>query len=313
MVTGGDVVERLEQRAVEAEETISLLKSQLLFLQKAAERKTKSVGVKDPISALKQENERLKQEAEKLKAELEYWEVRNGLKQVSLPNLKQVASSGVQKKVEMPAAEQAEVKPVKKEEEKPPEKKPKKEKVEKKGKDKNAGKQEQPSSAEPDVHHIDFRVGKILSAEKHPDADTLFVEEIDVGEETPRTICSGLVGSVPLEELKDRMVIVMCNLKPVKMRGIASQGMVMCSATEDNSKFEILDPPDGSVPGDRVSFEGYPGEPDKQLNPKKKIWDQVKPRLRTNDTGVACYKDVPFTVPGKGVCTSRTLNNSQIC
>ena len=55
------------------------------------------------------------------------------------------------------------------------------------------------------------------------------------------------------------------------MRGIASQGMVMCSATEDNSKFEILDPPDGSVPGDRVSFEGYPGEPDKQLNPKKKV------------------------------------------
>ena len=63
------------------------------------------------------------------------------VKQVSLPNLKQVASSGVQKKVEMPAAEQAEVKPVKKEEEKPSEKKPKKEKVEKKGKDKNAGKQ----------------------------------------------------------------------------------------------------------------------------------------------------------------------------
>lgn len=34
-----------------------------------------------------------------------------------------------------------------------------------------------PTTAEPDVHHIDFRVGKILSAKKHPDADTLFVEE----------------------------------------------------------------------------------------------------------------------------------------
>ena len=36
---------------------------------------------------------------------------------------------------------------------------------------------EQSGSAEPDVHHIDFRVGKILSAKRHPDADTLFVEE----------------------------------------------------------------------------------------------------------------------------------------
>ena len=36
---------------------------------------------------------------------------------------------------------------------------------------------EQPGSTEPDVHHIDFRVGKILSAKRHPDADTLYVEE----------------------------------------------------------------------------------------------------------------------------------------
>ncbi|XP_020615272.1 uncharacterized protein LOC110053391 [Orbicella faveolata] len=80
MVTGGDVAKRLEERAVEAEETIALLKSQLLFLQKAAEKKTKPVGIKDRITALKQENDRLKQEADKLKSELEYWEVRNGCK-----------------------------------------------------------------------------------------------------------------------------------------------------------------------------------------------------------------------------------------
>ena len=55
------------------------------------------------------------------------------------------------------------------------------------------------------------------------------------------------------------------------MRGITSQAMVMCSVSEDRTSFEVLDPPDGSVPGDRISFEGYPGEPDKQLNPKKKV------------------------------------------
>ncbi|XP_078345985.1 uncharacterized protein LOC144631429 [Oculina patagonica] len=314
MVSDGDVVERLEKRAVEAEETIALLKSQLVFLQKAAEKKSKSGGIKDRISALKQENERLKQEADKLKSELEYWEVRNGLKQISLPILKQGAPSGAQQKVDIPATEQAEVKPEKQQEEKPAQKKAKKEKVEKKGKDKkpDAEGSEPPSSSEPDVSRIDFRVGKILSAKHHPDADTLFVEEIDVGEETPRTVCSGLVGSVPLEELQDRVVIVMCNLKPVKMRGITSQAMVMCAVSEDRKFFELLDPPNGSVPGDRVVFDGFPGEPDRQLNPKKKVWDQVKPHLLTNDAGVACYKDVPFTVPGKGVCTSRKLFKAPI-
>ncbi|XP_068730883.1 aminoacyl tRNA synthase complex-interacting multifunctional protein 1-like [Montipora capricornis] len=310
MVTGGDAVERLERRAVEAEETISVLQSQLIFLKKAAEKKTKSSGIKDHISALKQENDSLKQEVEKLKAELEYWEVRNGLRQFSLPTLTQAVTSFLaQEKVDtVSTAEQAEVK-----EEKPAEKKPKKEKAEKKGKsEKTTGSKaaEKPSSAEPDVHHIDFRIGKVLSVEKHPDADTLFVEEIDVGEELPRTVCSGLVGSVSLDELQDRMVIVMCNLKPVKMRGVTSQAMVMCSGHE--KLFEVLDPPEGCVPGDRVTFEGYPGDPDSQLNPKKKIWEQVKPHLRTNDAGVACYKDVPFTVTGKGVCTSRTLKNATV-
>ena len=50
-----------------------------------------------------------------------------------------------------------------------------------------------------------------------------------------------------------------------------SQAMVMCSANEDRSKFEVLDPPAGCAPGDRVTFEGFPGEPDKQLNSKKKV------------------------------------------
>lgn len=311
MGTGGDVVERLEKRAVETEETISFLKSQLLFLQKAAEKKTNSLGSKD-ITALKQENEHLRQEVHKLKAELEYWEVRNGLKQVTLPVLKQGTFFIEQEKVAAPVAEQAEVKPEKAKEEKPMEKKPKKQKAEKKGKEKPKTAEEAASTVEPDVSRIDFRVGKILSAKRHPDADTLFVEEIDVGEESPRTVCSGLVGSVPLEELQDRVVLVMCNLKPVKMRGITSQAMVMCASNEKRTLFELLNAPEGSVPGDRVTFDGFPGEPDKQLNPKKKVWEQVQPHLRTNDAGIACYKDTPFTVAGKGVCTSSKLFKAPI-
>ena len=108
-----------------------------------------------------------------------------------------------------------------------------------------------------DVSRLDLRVGRIVNAKRHPDADSLYVEEIDVGEEKPRTIISGLVRFVPIEEMQNRMVIVLCNLKPVKMRGILSEGMVMCASSPE--LVEILAPPDGSQPGDRVVFDKYPG------------------------------------------------------
>lgn len=77
-----------------------------------------------------------------------------------------------------------------------------------------------------DFGRLDFRVGKIIEVSKHPDADSLYLEKIDCGEPQPRTVVSGLVKFVPIEEMKDRMVVVMCNLKPAKMRGVTSEAMV---------------------------------------------------------------------------------------
>ena len=54
------------------------------------------------------------------------------------------------------------------------------------------------------------------------------------------------------------------------------------------------------------------GEPDKELNPKKKIWEQIQPDLYTNDECVATYKGAPFEVKGKGVCRAQTMTNSGI-
>ena len=51
------------------------------------------------------------------------------------------------------------------------------------------------------VSRLDLRVGRIISAKKHPDADALYVEEVDVGEEKPRTVVSGLVRFVPVEQV----------------------------------------------------------------------------------------------------------------
>lgn len=54
------------------------------------------------------------------------------------------------------------------------------------------------------------------------------------------------------------------------------------------------------------------GEPDKELNPKKKVWEQVQPDLRTDGQCIATYKGAAFEVAGKGVCKAQTMSNSGI-
>lgn len=138
---------------------------------------------------------------------------------------------------------------------------------------------------------IDFRVGFIQKAIKHPDADSLYVSTIDVGDaEGPRTVCSGLVKHFPLEAMQERYVVVVCNLKPVNMRGIKSTAMVLCGSND--SKVEFVEPPAGSKAGDKVFFEGYGNdEPLKQLNPKKKIWEALQPHFTTNQDLEVIFKD----------------------
>ena len=65
-------------------------------------------------------------------------------------------------------------------------------------------------------------------------------ETIECGEEKPRQVISGLVRHIPLEEMQNRMVVLLCNLKPAKMRGIVSEAMVMCASTPDKVVFSGL-------------------------------------------------------------------------
>ncbi|GAA6228066.1 aminoacyl tRNA synthase complex-interacting multifunctional protein 1-like, partial [Lates japonicus] len=182
--------------------------------------------------------------------------------------------------------------------------KPKGEKVDKK---------QAPSSQEDarvDVSRLDLRVGRILTALHYKETDNLYVEQVDVGEATPRTVVSNLAQHIPVDQMQNRMAVLLCNLKPVKVRGVVSQATVMCASSPD--KVEILDPPSGAVPGDRVTFQGFPGEPDKELNPRKKVWEQIQPDLRTDSQCVATYKGAAFEVVGKGVCKSQTMSDSEI-
>jgi len=148
---------------------------------------------------------------------------------------------------------------------------------------------------------IDLRVGHILKAVKHPEADSLYVSTIAMGDKAGtddtaefegqvcRTVCSGLNGLVPLEEMQGRKVVVVCNLKPVKMRGIKSSAMVLAASPrlregeEDHhaGPVELVTPPADAPAGERVYFEGWRGEPEGVLNPKKKVWEMIQPGFTT--------------------------------
>lgn len=111
--------------------------------------------------------------------------------------------------------------------------------------------------------------------------------------------------------MTDSLCTVIVNLKAKKLAGYESHGMVLCGETEDKSVVELIEPPEGSQPGDLISFEGWERKPPAQLNPKKNPWDNVWPDLKINSEGVACWKDIPFRTP-KGVCKSGTLKTGVI-
>ena len=154
----------------------------------------------------------------------------------------------------------------------------------------NAEKNKPATTTPPNPSMIDFRVGFIEKAEKHPNADSLYMSTINMGdEEGPRIVCSGLVKYIPIEEMQKRYVVVVANLKPVTMRGVKSCAMVLCASNEE--KVEFVNPPAGSKPGDKIFFEGFNGTPEKQLNPKKKIWEAVQPHFSTNENFEVTYTE----------------------
>lgn len=116
-------------------------------------------------------------------------------------------------------------------------------------------------AGEIDISKLDIRVGVITKAWEHEDADKLFCEEIDIGEDEPRQIASGLKAYYNVDDLVGQRVLVLANLKSRKLVGFPSHGMVMCASNEDGSKVEFVVPPEGAEIGERVMVEGFDGEP----------------------------------------------------
>jgi len=97
-----------------------------------------------------------------------------------------------------------------------------------------------------DFSKIDFKVAEIISCAKHKKADRLLVLQLKVGNET-RQVVSGIAENYNTEELIGEKVILVANLKPVKLRGEKSEGMILAATSGKDLKLVTVDMPSGST------------------------------------------------------------------
>lgn len=156
---------------------------------------------------------------------------------------------------------------------------------------------------------LDIRVGEVKRIWEHEEADKLYCEEIDVGEDEPRLIASGLKPYLKADDIEGKKVLVLCNLKARKLVGFPSHGMVLCASNEDHTDVRLVNPPIDAKIGERVTvpdfdFEGEEAEPyaENKIG-KKKIVEKLAPFLVTSKYGVPEFLGRPF-MTSAGVCTS---------
>ncbi len=159
---------------------------------------------------------------------------------------------------------------------------------------------------------IDLRAARITAVERHPEADKLYIETIDVGEEEPRQIVSGLVPYYTEEELLGRTIVLVYNLKPAKLRGVKSQGMLLAAddtpeGSEERGTVEVLFA-DWAEPGTRINLAGRPVLPE-NLPPKLKAnrFFEIPLRVRENTVLVG---ETALEVAGKVLTTTKVSNGT---
>lgn len=103
-----------------------------------------------------------------------------------------------------------------------------------------------------DFAKIDLRVGRVVEASDHPNADKLIVLKVDLGDEQ-RQICAGLKGHYAPEQLIGLNLVIVANLAPRMMRGIESNGMLLAASGRDRSKVIVLTTESDIEPGSGVS------------------------------------------------------------
>ncbi|MBQ8560967.1 MAG: methionine--tRNA ligase, partial [Spirochaetaceae bacterium] len=179
-----------------------------------------------------------------------------------------------------------------------------------KAQSKKAAPKEPVKAADPVAHfnqHIALKTALIKKVERHPDADKLYVETLDDGSGAERVILSGLVPYLTPEQLLGKTVVIAHNLKPRKMRGIESQGMLLAADYTDDSGKECVEVLDcgWTRPGTPVVLEGADPAFQKPAEIDADTFFAVDIAVVDRTVTIG---GVPLTAGGKVITTQHTVN-----
>lgn len=104
-----------------------------------------------------------------------------------------------------------------------------------------------------DFVKLDIRVGTIIEAKEHPDADKLLILKIDEGEGKERQLVAGIKKYYTPEELKGKQIVFLANLEPKELRGELSQGMILAAGDEEKDIHVVLNPEKPVKNGAKIS------------------------------------------------------------
>lgn len=107
-----------------------------------------------------------------------------------------------------------------------------------------------------DFKKLQFRVGKVLEVQTHPNADRLYVVKVDLGTEQRQVVAGIRAFYSDPQALVGRNVVVVANLQPAMLRGVESQGMILAATKEVEGKVVdvcVLSPERDVPPGSKVS------------------------------------------------------------
>ncbi len=154
---------------------------------------------------------------------------------------------------------------------------------------------------------IALKTAKIMKVEKHPEADKLYIETLDDGSGSERVILSGLVPYLKEEDLLGKTVVIADNLKPRKMRGIESRGMLLAADYNDAEGKDCVEVLDCSwaKPGTPVVLKNTDVNAPKASEIDADTFFSVPIRVVNK---VVCVNNIPLTVDGKEITTVLTEN-----
>ena len=153
-----------------------------------------------------------------------------------------------------------------------------------------------------EVFPLNLKVAEILEVEEHPKADKLYVLQIDLGSER-RQLVAGIREAYAIDELVGKKIIVLTNLKPAKLRGIRSEGMLL--AGEEGEKIGLLTVKKSKA-GDIVNVEGYVNRTSQIKYP-----DFVQVGLEVKK-GKAFYRNIVLKTGSEEVIVDK-VNKGKIC